>query len=278
MQNFYPVIRVMTIMLIDAHCHLADLSPEELSGTLERAAESGVGLFVAIGVGPTLTECVKTVAIAKQLPQVFAAIAVHPHDAKTATPEVMEQIKNLILSNDNVCAVGETGLDYHYMNSPKEVQKAVLRQFARLAHEVKRPLIIHDRDCGEDCVKILEEEGADQISGVVHCFTGSRELAQRYLNLGFAISFTGIITFKNAQSVRAVAKDIPLNRMMVETDSPFLAPEPFRGRKNEPAYVKYVAQAIANLKLVDVETVARETTATAKKVFKLYVDSARGFS
>lgn len=257
-------------MLIDAHCHLADLSPNDLKTTLQRAAESGVGLFIAIGVGPTLDECVKTVAIAQQNPQVYAAISVHPHDAKMVTPEVMKKISGLIVGNDKVCAVGETGLDYHFLNSPKDVQRDVLRQFVRLAHEVKRPLVIHDRDCGDECVKILEDERAQDVGGVVHCFTGSRELAQRYLDLGFAVSFTGIITFKNAQGLRAVAKDLPLNRMMVETDSPFLAPEPFRGCRNEPAYVTYVAQAIADIKGVNFETVAGETTETARGVFKLW--------
>lgn len=255
-------------MFTDSHCHLTGLNDEELAGVLDRARAAGVSQLVAIGAGYGADENGKTLAIAHKYPQIVCALGMHPHDAEQVTDQNFAAIKNLI-QDEKVRCVGEIGLDYHYMHSPQETQRMVLRRFVQLALEVKKPVMIHDRDCGTECVDILAEEGAATVGGMVHCFTGSMELAERYLDLGFFVSFTGIITFKKSEDLRAVVKRVPLERMLIETDAPFLAPEPFRGKKNEPAYVRYVAESVALIKGVPVEEVGRVTSANAARFFRL---------
>lgn len=256
-------------MFVDAHCHLSGLEPAELEATLTRARQNGVAWFVAIGAGDSLADNAKTLAIANACTDVVCALAVHPHDARLVTDENFAGLSQLITENEKVRAVGEIGLDYHYMHSDKDLQRNVLRRFIRLAHQVKKPVVIHDRDCGDECITILREEKADEVGGMVHCFTGSLELAKKYLDLGFIVSFTGIITFKNAGDLREVVKIVPLDRMTIETDSPFLAPLPYRGKKNEPAYVKLVAECVAQIKGIPLTDVARITTENATRLFRL---------
>jgi len=257
------------MMFIDSHCHLSELSPKELQETIDAAKKNGVDILVAIGAGYGYEDNLKTLQIANEHDNIYCALAMHPHDAKDVTDKNFFELSNLIQNHDKVRAVGEIGLDYHYMHSPKETQQKILRQFIQLALQVQKPVVIHDRDCGDDCVSILKHETADQIGGVVHCFTGNQNLAKKYLDLNFYISFTGIITFKKSEDLREVVKMVPFEKMLIETDSPFLAPVPFRGKKNQPAYVKHVAECIAQIKGVSVEKVAEMTTANAKSFFKI---------
>lgn len=256
-------------MLIDSHCHLSQLSEDDLNLQIREAQKTGVDWLVAIGAGYGVDDNFKTLEIAKRFDNIVCALAMHPHDARLVDDALFDQLKALIKNESKVRAVGEIGLDYHYMHSPKDDQIKILRRFTELALEVKKPLVIHDRECGDECVNTLRELMANDVGGVVHCFTGDIPLAQKYLDLGFLISFTGIITFKKADDLREVVKYVPLDRMMVETDSPFLAPIPFRGKPNQPAYVWHVAQSVAAIKGVGFEDVARVTTANAKRFFSI---------
>lgn len=254
-------------MLVDCHCHLTELSPEELQGVLQRAADQGVEKLVAIGAGYGFDDNLKTLNLAREHSHIFCALGMHPHDAKAVTPENFELLRQWS-ADPKVRAIGEIGLDYHYMHSPQEVQHTVLRQFISLAHELHKPVVIHDRDCQNDCVAILKQEDAGTVGGMVHCFTGSKELARAYLDLGFYVSFTGVITFKKADDLRDVVRFVPLDRMLIETDSPFLAPLPFRGKRNEPAFVRYVAECVAQVKNIPFATVAEVTTQNASQFFQ----------
>lgn len=254
-------------MLIDSHCHLSELSEDELAQILQRAHENNVEILIAIGAGYGFEDNLKTLSLAKAHENIFCALGMHPHDAKDVTEENFEILKTLISENKKVVAVGEVGLDYHYMHSPRDTQREVLEKFAGLATELQKPIMIHDRDAQFECVEILKNIGISQ--GVAHCFTGTKELAKKYLDLGFFISFSGIITFKKADVLKDVVKFVPLDKMLIETDSPFLAPEPFRGKKNEPAHVKFVAQKIAEIKGLAFAEVARQTSENVKRLFGL---------
>lgn len=254
---------------IDSHCHLSELSAQDLDATLTRAREAHVSTLIAIGAGYGFADNLKTLEIATAHANIYCALAMHPHDAKDVTAENSATLEKLIRENSKVCAVGEVGLDYHYMHSDKDLQLKVLRQFAQLARRVQKPLVIHDRDCAFDCVDLLREEKAQEMGGVVHCFTGSKELAQRYLDLGFYVSFSGIITFKKADELREVVKMMPMDRLLIETDSPFLAPVPHRGKKNEPAFVQLVAEEVARIKNASVQEVSEMTCKNTKKLFRI---------
>jgi TatD DNase family protein len=253
-------------MLIDSHCHLSQLTDSELHQTLEQAKEFGVSHLVAIGAGYGFEDNPKTLSIAQKFDHIVCALALHPHDASLASQAVLDQISTL-LTDSKVRAVGEVGLDYHYLNSPREDQIQTLIQFIEIAKSVKKPLVIHDRECGDECVNLLKEHGAKQVGGMIHCFSGDQNLAKKYLDLGFYVSFSGIVTFKKAQEIQEVAKTVPLDRMLVETDSPFLAPIPHRGKPNQPAYVKFVAEKIAELRNQPFESIADITTKNAKLFF-----------
>lgn len=254
-------------MLTDSHCHLSELSNEELEATIARARANDVGLLIAIGAGYGMADNLKTLKICETHDDIYCALAVHPHDAKLVTDENFSELAKVITENKKVRSVGEIGLDYHYMNSDKAVQQDVFRRFIDLAVSINKPVMIHDRDCDDDCIKILKEHGAEKCGGMVHCFSGSQDLANKYLDLGFYVSFTGIITFKKADTLRDVVKTTPLDRMLIETDSPFLAPIPHRGKKNEPAFVKLVAECVASIKGISFEEVAKVTTENAKRFF-----------
>jgi len=256
-------------MLIDSHCHLSELSKDELQEVLKLAKENQVETLIAIGAGYGFDDNLKTLKLANNHDNIYCTLAMHPHDAKDVNNENFATLQKLILENEKVKAVGEIGLDYHYMNSPKDVQQDVLRKFTQMALEVGKPIVIHDRDCADDCLNILKEEAADKAGGVVHCFTGTQELANKYLDFGFHISFSGIITFKKAGDLRDIVKNVPIEKMFVETDSPFLTPVPFRGKKNQPAYVKHVAECIAEVKGISFEEVAKATTENVIKFFNL---------
>lgn len=251
----------------DSHCHL-DLSRygEDRPAVIERAREAGVTRLTQIGAGGSLDVCREAIALAESTPGITATVGYHPHDASKVTEGDWPELERLAL-HPKVVAVGETGLDFHYDHSPRDVQREVFARFIDLARRVKKPLVIHNRDSDADCIKILDSENAGEVGGVVHCFSSGMELARKALDIGFYLGFTGIASFKNAKGVHEAVIMTPLDRILIETDSPYLAPVPFRGKRNEPARVVHVAHAIAKLKGVSVEEVADQTTANARALY-----------
>lgn len=259
--------------LFDSHAHIG--APEllaEAPGILERARESGVVGVIAVGAGYGVGPNGGAVALADQHPDVWATAGVHPHDARE-WDERAERAIGGWLAHDRVMAVGECGLDYWYDNSPRDEQRACLRGQIRLAHQSELPLVIHvrssrdSRDAYDELLTIFDDEGAERAGGVIHCFTGDAPFADACLARGFDISFSGILTFRNAEDLRTVAKDVPLDRLLIETDSPLLAPVPHRGRRNEPAWVRHVAECLAELHGCTAESVAERTAARACHAF-----------
>jgi len=251
-------------MLIDSHAHLDSL--EELPEVLKRAREAGIERLVAIS--SSLSSSVDTVGIARTNENIYAAVGIHPHNANTTNKKVIEEIESLI-EEPEVVAVGETGLDYFYMNSDKEVQIKSLIEHIQLGKKHELPIVIHVRDAGQDLGAILREEDVSSKTGVIHCFTGDYAQAREYLDLGFYISFSGIVTFKKSEEIRDAAKNIPGDRILIETDSPYLAPVPYRGKRNEPSYVRYVADTIARVRGVALEEIAEITRANTERLFNL---------
>ncbi len=256
-------------MLIDSHAHIQGKEYAGEAATLiARAQAAGVDTIIAVGGAGDMSSNNEAVALAGLFPNVFATVGMHPHDAKDVGDQELNIMRGLA-AEPKVVAVGETGLDYYYNNSAQETQRQVFRQFIRLARETKLPIVVHERDAAADAAQLLRDEGEGTIVGVIHCFTGDFDAARRYLDLGFYLSFTGIITFKNAEALRDVVRKIPLEKMLVETDSPYLTPVPHRGKRNEPAYVRFVAETIARIKNTALEEVARVTTANTRALFRL---------
>ena len=246
-------------MLVDAHCHLRGSHQEKdnLKAILGRARSAGVAGIIAVGTD--LEESREVLSLVKDNANIQASLGVHPHEAKS-WDSTTEELLAALLSDPNVRFVGETGLDWHYHFSPQETQETVFRAQIRLARQVGKPLMIHTREAGEDTLRVLREEGAEQVGGIIHCFSEDQAFAVQALNLGFYLSFSGILTFKKAEAVQAVAAWAPADRILVETDSPYLAPVPFRGKANEPAYVKFVAEQLAALRGLSFSQVAELTT------------------
>lgn len=255
---------------IDVHTHLnflKDKSPEE---ALIEARAAGVSRFITIGTEPADHPVVLAIA-QKYFPEVACSLGIHPHEGKVYSDEI-HQFLEANVGRREVVAVGEIGLDYHYDNSPREEQKEAFRKQLDLAARHKLPIEIHTRDADEDTVEILKEFRG-RLSGIIHCFTGTQWLAENALDLGLDISFSGVITFKNAGDLREVVKYVPLDRLHVETDAPFLAPIPMRGKSNVPAYVVHTAKAVADLKGIDLDTLKAATRANARRTFpKLQLD------
>jgi len=255
-------------MLIDSHAHIQGKEyAGEVEAVIARAREAGVGKIIAVGGAGDMSSNTEAVALAKTFPDIYATVGMHPHDAKDVGADELKKLKDLAAAEPKVVAVGETGLDYYYNHSPREVQRRVFGQFIHLARETGLPIVVHERDAAQDVADLLRTEGAGKLRGVIHCFTGNYEAARAYLDLGFYISFTGIITFKNADALRDVVRNVPLERMLVETDSPYLTPVPHRGKRNEPAYVRYVAETVARIKGLSLEEVARVTTQNVRELF-----------
>ena len=246
-------------MLVDAHCHLTGsyLAPDQVETTLARAREHGVTGFIAVGTD--LEDSRVVLDLATRIPGVQASLGVHPHEAKGWTPEVEAALARM-LADPSVRFVGETGLDWHYDLSPREEQERAFRAQIRLAKALQKPLMIHTRSAPEATLRILEEEGAGGVRGIIHCFSVDRAFAARALDLGFYLSFSGITTFKKAEAVRDVAAWAPGDRILVETDAPFLAPVPYRGKPNEPGYVRFTAEAVAELRGIPSGKLAELTT------------------
>jgi len=257
------------LRLVDSHCHLDEARfAGDRDAVVERALAAGVRQMVTIGAGEALQANFDAVALAARYAGVFATVGVHPHAAASVTPAVMDTVQKLATA-PKVVAIGETGLDYYYDNSPRPTQQEVFRRFIDLARRVQLPLVVHLRDAFADALALMRDEHAAEIGGVIHCFSGDRTAARGFLDLGFDVSFSGIVTFKNADELRAVAAFVPADRFLVETDAPFLAPVPHRGRRNEPAYVVCTAAAVASARRQPLEDVAALAAANARRRFAL---------
>ena len=254
-------------MLVDSHCHLdfPDFAAER-DAVVARARAAGVGTMVTIST--KLSEFAGVRAIAETYPDVWCSAGVHPHEAGAEAGAADAEGLVALANHPRVVGIGETGLDYYYEHSPRPNQARAFRAHCRAAREAKLPLIVHARDADEDVAQILaEESGQGRLTGLLHCFSSGAGLAQRALELGFYISLSGIVTFKAADALRGIVRDIPLDRLLVETDSPYLAPVPMRGKRNEPAFVTHTAAKIAALRGVSAEALAEATTANFFRLF-----------
>lgn len=254
-------------MLFDTHCHLnVDAFAEDAEEVIQRAKEAGVGRFAVVGFdAPTIK---KSLALSAKHPEIYSIIGWHPTEAGTYTPQVEESLVSL-LAEEKVVAMGEMGLDYHWNTSPPDVQKRVFRRQIQIAKDFQLPISIHMRDAIEDTYQILREEKVSEYGGIMHSYGGDVEYMKRFLDLGMHISLSGVLTFKKATEVHEVAKVVPLDRLLIETDAPYLAPVPYRGKRNEPGYVRYVAERVAELRDVSVEDIAVATTRNANQLFRL---------
>jgi TatD DNase family protein len=256
-------------VLIDTHCHLdAKYFPGGADAPIERARAAGVSAFVVVGVGETLEPARQAVALAARRADCYAAVGVHPHNASALNDAMFVELAELA-AHPRVVAVGEIGLDYHYMRSPKEVQHAAFRRLIGLALRLKKPIVVHTREAPGDTIAILTEEGARDAGGIIHCFSEDRPFAERALALDFDLSFSGIVTFKTARAIQEVAAWAPAERILVETDSPYLAPVPFRGKPCEPAHVVHTARHVAGLRGEPFEELAARTSDNARRRLRL---------
>lgn len=252
-------------MLFDTHVHLnADQFMYDRDEVIERAKEAGVTEMVVVGFDRKTIPL--AIEIAEEYPFIYAAVGWHPVDAIDMTDEDLAWIEELA-SHEKVVALGEMGLDYHWDKSPHDVQQEVFRKQIRLAKKLKMPIIIHNREATEDIIKILKEEDAAEVGGIMHCFNDQASYAHECLDLNFHISLGGPVTFKNATDPKIVAEQVPLDKLLIETDCPFLAPHPNRGKRNEPAYVKLVAEKIAEIKEMSLEEIGEATRTNAKRLF-----------
>lgn len=252
--------------LIDTHAHLNDNRfAHDVSEVIDRARQAGVKAI--INVGYDLVSSGEAVSMASTYDFLFAAVGIHPHEASQVNEEAYQELERLA-AGKHVVAIGEIGLDYYYNHSPHHVQQDVFRKQINLAKHLSLPVIIHDRDAHDDVLVILQEEGAREIGGVMHCFSGDTELARHCLDLGFYISLAGPVTFKNSQALAEVARFVPDDRLLFETDAPYLAPVPYRGRRNEPAYVRSVAEKVAELRGATVDNLSEQVLENAKRLFK----------
>jgi TatD DNase family protein len=258
-------------MFIDSHAHIdGDEFNADREDVIQRAHAAGVSLILNVGTGdPHSGAFERAVELGKAHESIYTAIGTHPHDARLYNDAAEQKIKNLI-NNNHVIAWGEIGLDFHYDNSPRDVQIDVFKRQLRAARECSLPVVIHTREAEAETIEILktEYEGA-QRRGVFHCFSGSLELAQRAIEIGFMISFSGIVTFKKAEELREVAKQVPLDRLLIETDCPYLTPIPYRGKRNEPSYVVEVARCLAGIHHVELEEIGRITSENFNRFFGL---------
>ncbi|MFD1736888.1 TatD family hydrolase [Bacillus salitolerans] len=254
-------------MLFDTHVHLnADQFKEDLEAVIQRAIDKGVTNMVVVGFDrPTINRAIQ---LAESYDFLYASVGWHPVDAIDMTEEDLEWIEAWT-EHPKVVALGEMGLDYYWDKSPKEIQQDVFRKQIRLAKKVKLPIIIHNREATQDIVDILREEGAAEVGGIMHCFSGSVEVAKQCVDMNFYISLGGPVTFKNAKKPKEVAKEIPLDYLLIETDCPYLAPHPYRGKRNEPSYVSLVAEEIAKLKELTYDEVVQKTYDNARQIFNI---------
>jgi len=254
-------------MLIDSHCHLDDTRFDtDREAMIQRAREAGIEHLVSIGCDLETSRA--AVELANKHPFISATVGVHPHEVRHIKDGWYDELRALAKSG-RVAAYGEIGLDYHYDHSPRDVQRARFREQVRLARELGLPIVIHTREAQEDTITILKEEKAGEVGGVFHCFSGDAWLAKDALDLGFYLSFSGVVTFQNATMLRDIVKTVPLDRILVETDAPYLTPAPHRGKRNEPAYVRHVADKIAEIHCLSTQQVEDATTQNTKRLFRI---------
>ncbi len=251
-------------MLFDSHAHIDDekfdIDREEV---IQRAIDNGVTGI--INVGASMESSARSIALAEKYEGIYAAVGIHPHDAKDALDTDYEQLVRWS-ALDKVVAIGEIGLDYYYDFSPREVQRSVFIHQLDVARQTNMPFIIHDRDAHGDVLEILKKE-AKGLKGVLHCFSGSLEMANEVIKMGLYVSIAGPVTFKNAAKLPEIVTKVPLEYLLVETDSPYLTPQPYRGKRNEPAYVKLVAEQVANLRGIELDVLAKATSENVKRLF-----------
>ena len=257
--------------MIDSHCHLADAAyVDDLEEVVRRALAGGVSGGLCVLSCGDAAEAARGRLVAAAWPGLRFAAGVHPHQAHEFAgreAQVAAAVKASLVGPPGACAIGEIGLDYHYDFSPRDVQRAVFRSQIRLARELRLPVVIHTREAEDDTVAIIREEGGGEVGGVFHCFSGSGRLADEALALGFLVSFSGMVTFPKADSIRAIAARVPSDRLLIETDCPYLAPVPMRGRRNEPSFVGRTAQALAEVRQTTVADVDAVVTANFARVF-----------
>lgn len=258
-------------MLIDTHAHInVEQFDEDREQVIERALDAGVTRIVNIGYNrETIPSSLK---LAEEYDFIYSTVGWYPQDAINMEEGDLEWLESLC-SHPKVVAIGEIGLDYYWDTSPKELQQQIFREQIRLARRMNLPIVIHNREAHGDVVRILKEENAAEVGGIMHCFSGSWEIAKQCLDMNFYISFGGPITFKNAVRPKEVLAKVPLDRLLIETDCPYLTPHPYRGKRNEPAYVRYVAEAAAEIKGIEMEEIARTTTENAFQVFTKMIKS-----
>lgn len=259
----------MMEFLFDTHAHL-DFPQfnKDRDEVITRARNEGVQYLVTIGAGDGLESASRAIEIAQTHENIWTTVGVHPHEAKLMADQDQERIRELA-GQQKVVAIGEIGLDYAKEYSPREVQLSRFREQLAIARELNLPVVIHNREAHGDLMRILKEDGISEAGGIMHCYSSSPEMALDLVQMGFYISFPGVITFKNAKQLPNVARAIPEDRILIETDSPFLAPEPYRGKRNEPAYVRLVAEALARVREVPFDRIARITTENAFKAFNI---------
>lgn len=255
-------------MLIDSHAHLdfASSDQESLRQIVTRAREAGVENIIHIGSGDGVKSIEQTPAIIDPFDDVYAAVGLHPHDAKLGSSAIYDRIRE-IAQHPKIIAIGEIGLDFHYSHSTRVEQAQVFRHLIQLAKDLGKPIMVHSREADKEILQIIRDEKAREVGGVFHCFSGDEAFGRKVLDENFHVSFSGIVTFKNAKVVQEAATKLPLEKMLIETDSPYLAPVPYRGKTNEPAYVRFVAEKIAELKGLSVEDVGRVTSLNARRLF-----------
>lgn len=260
------------MMLIDSHCHIdGEAFDTDRDEVVERAREAGVAAMLNIGTGdPHSDDFRRAVALAERYDNVYASVGVHPHDAKLYDHTAEAHLVDLVRSSNKVIAWGEIGLDYYYDHSPRDVQRDVFRRQIRTARTLDMPIIIHSRDADDDTVAILKEECSwSGFRGIMHCFGGTAAMAEALMPLGFLISFAGNVTFKKAEDLRDAARVVPLDRLLIETDCPFLTPVPFRGKRNEPSFVVHTAEFLAGLYAIDFQDLAEQTTRNFLDLFNI---------
>ncbi|MCU0661623.1 MAG: TatD family hydrolase [Myxococcota bacterium] len=256
--------------LFDSHAHLdiERTTQKQLRALLDRAFEQGLVGIVAIAGATRVGEYELTLQLATDDRRIHAAAGIHPHAASGATIDALDKLM-AVLDHERVVALGEIGLDYHYNYSPPAEQRRAFVAQLRMAHKAALPVIVHTRQAEADTAAILADEGVEQVGGVLHCFSSGVELARSALNLGLYISFSGMITFPKADEIRSIAAEVPIERILAETDTPFLSPHPMRGRTNEPSHVKYVVEKLAQIREIDAEEMARVCTANTRQCFRL---------
>jgi len=255
------------VSLIDSHCHVGEAEYDaDRAAVLARARAAGVCQMIVAAAGGSVETNIRALEVAEREPDCLAVVGVHPHDAKLVDDSLLDKIRGWA-RHPRVVAIGETGLDFHYDHSPRERQVEEFRRFATLAREASLPLVIHSRAAADETLQVLREERVE--SGVMHCFTYGPEVARRVVDLGFYVSFSGIVTFRNADDLREAARLVPLDRLLVETDSPYLAPEPRRGGRNEPSRVVDVAKGLAAALGQPLEELAERTVENTRRLFRL---------